>query len=279
MPTSAFGRLLPAKQADDIRTLSADPITQVFHRHVVPIHFEFRKGGATRTRVITTLALDINGQWCLLTSGRNIEYIESEFDQGYEIERCCLLDCNGVNTPHGTSIPFDYLESAATRLSYDPTYDCGVFLLNAHHIRLLKESGIAAMAEDTWEQQPHIVDFHATLGVRGQPSASNAMEITSSLHKVAKLPYRPNCFADTPTPIFWGALTPGCEPGDMPNLNGSPIFAFRQKQNGEFAYWLHAIQNHTVQSHGLLAACFARPIGKFLKEVVTGDRVDLVTVY
>ena len=264
---------------EGIRTLSADPITQFFHRHVVPIHFEFRKGHVVRTRVVTAFVMAINEQWCLVTAGRNIESIESEFDQGYEIERCCLLDCNGVNTPHGTTIPFDYLESAATRLSYDPTYDCGVFLLGAHHVRLLKESGIEAMTEEVWERQPYSVDFHAIIGVHGKPSPSNAMGITSTLHKVTPLTHRPDCFEETGTPTFWAAVTPGCEQGDMPDLSGSPIFAFRQTEDGELAYWLHSIQNQWVQSRGLIAACFARPIGKFLKEVVEGEQVNLVTVY
>lgn len=264
---------------DAIRTLSADPITQFFHRHVVPIHFEFRKGGVVRSRIVTAFVMSINEQWCLVTAGRNIERIEGEFDQGYEIERCCLIDCTGAATPHGATIPFDYVESAATRLSYDPTYDCGVFLLSRHHVRLLKESSIEAMAEEAWECQPHVVDFHAIIGVSGMPPGNKAMQVTSTLHKITPLPHRPDCFAETGTPTFWAAVTPGCEPGDMPDLSGSPIFAFRQKENGELAYWLHSIQNQWVQSRGLIAACFARPIGKFLKEVVEGEQVNLVTVY
>ncbi|MBI5936441.1 MAG: hypothetical protein HY850_01175 [Betaproteobacteria bacterium] len=279
MQTSAYGNLLPPKRTDDIRTISADPITQFFHRHVVPIHFEFRKGHVSRTRVVTAFVMAINEQWCLVTAGRCIERIENEYDQGYEIERCCLLDCNGVNTPHGTTIPFDYVESAATRLCYDPTYDCGVFLLSKHHVRLLRESGIEAMSEAAWEQQPYVVDFHAIIGVHGQPSASNAMQVSSTLHKVTPLPHRPDCFADTGTPTFWAAIDRANEVPDLPDLSGSPIFAFRQKENGEFAYWLHSIQNQWVQSRGLIAACFARPIGKFLKEVVEGENVNLVTVY
>lgn len=279
MPMSAYGSLLP-KPADELRTLSAEPITQFFHRHVVPIHFEFKKGSVTKTRIVTAFVMAINEQWCLVTAGRCIESIENEYDQGYEIARCCLLDCNGVATPHGTTIPFDYVESSATRLSYDPNYDCGVFLLSEHHVRLLKESGIEAMSEEVWENQPPAVDFHAMIGVRGRPvgNTRNDMRIVSTLHKVTPLPHRPDCFADTGTPTFWGAIGTGDEVADLPDLSGGPIFAFRQKENGELRYWLHSIQNQWVQSRGLIAACFARPIGKFLKEVVEGERVNLVTV-
>lgn len=256
-----------------------NPMVQFFHRHVVPIHLSFKKGSEREACIITSFVMSIYEQWFLITAGHCIEDIEENLTKGYEIERCRLIDFMGSGAQHKEPIPFDYRESAATKLCYDPTYDYGILFLNEQYVRLLKANGIQALTEEVWEKQPAQVDYYMLLGVVGKLSEAtpNSALITSSIHKVTGLQNRPNDFAETSAPTFWGKVHLNDPVTDIAGMSGGPVFSIQRNENGELRYWLHAIQSRWLPSQQLIAACLARPIGIFLKEVMDGKHQYLLS--
>lgn len=255
-----------------------DEMVRFFHRHVIPIHLLFRKGSEEKACLITTFVMSIYDQWFLVTAGHCIEDIEENLINGYEIARCRLIDFMGSGARHAEPIPFDYQESSASKLCYDPKYDYGILYLNENQVRLLKANGIQALNEEVWEKQPDSVDFYMLLGVVNELSdvTPNSAHITSTLHKVIELPDRPADFGETEAPTFWGRIHLKDPVTDIAGMSGGPIFSIHRKENGDLRYWLHAIQSRWLPSQKLIAACLARPVGIFLKEVMEGKHQHLL---
>jgi len=256
-----------------------DALVQFFHRHVVPIYFSFKKGSERSACVVTSFVMSIYDQWFLVTAGHCIEEIEENLSKGYEIERCRLIDFMGFDAPHTEPIPFDYSESAATKLCYDPTYDYGLLFLDEHYVRLLRANGVQALTEEVWEQQPDTADFYMLLGVVGQLSEATptAASVTSTLLKVIELPERPDAFVETTAPTLWGEVLVREPVTDIMGMSGGPVFSFRRTEDGKLRYWLHAVQSRWIPSRRLIAACLSRPLGTFLKEVMDGEHEHLVS--
>lgn len=228
--------------------------------------------------MVTSFVMSVYDQWFLMTAGHCIADIEENMRNGYEIERCRLIDCMGTGAQHREPIPFDYGEATATKICYDPKYDYGVIFLNDHYRRLLAANGVKPLTEEVWEQQPERVDFYALIGVPNELSetTAHAAHVTTTLHRVIALPEKPECFEETDAPTFFGEIVISEPMTDISGMSGGPIFSFRKEKDGTMRYWLHAIQSRWIPSRRLIAACLAHPLGMFLKEFMDGKHQHLV---
>lgn len=255
-----------------------DRLVEFFHRHIIPIYFTFKKDSDRACRIVTSFVMSINSQWLLITAGHCIDGIQENISKGYVIERCRLIDCMGINASYKDPIPFEYNESVATKLSYDPHYDYGIIYLSEHYKRLLEANGVEPLTEEAWENQPDRIDFFKLIGVPSELSEAtpDVARVASTLLDVIALPERPECFEETDAPTLWGQIRIGEPMTDINGMSGGPIFAFQRQENGELRYWLHAVQSRWFFSSKLIAACQMKPLGVFLKEFMEGKHQHLI---
>ena len=95
-----------------------DKLVEFFHRHVVPVYFDMKRGADHRRFIITTFVMSIYEQWFLVTAGHCIENIEKLTEAGYKITRCWLIDSMGTGAAHRHPIPF---ENKGVRPLYNKT--------------------------------------------------------------------------------------------------------------------------------------------------------------
>jgi hypothetical protein len=216
-----------------------------FHRHVVPIYFDLRNGAEGKQFILTAFVLSIEDQWLLLTAGHVITDVKKIRAAGWEIEQCKLIDCMGTGAKDKNLVPFDYDGSSPTALCEDPCYDYGVMFIRDNTRALLEANGVVALTERSWEEvpDPSEIEEYKVLGIPEQlaePTTERAF-FHSTLHRVEPLSERPEGFAATDAPMFYGRIKLGEVMTEVGGMSGGPIFAFATVDN-RVRYWLHAMQ-------------------------------------
>ncbi|MGD2119527.1 MAG: hypothetical protein PVG66_14290 [Chromatiales bacterium] len=258
------------------KLLHKGDIVEFFHRHVVPIYFDFEKNGEHTCFLITSFVLSVYDQWFLVTAGHCIEDIEKLKTHGYTLRKCRLIDSMGAGAEHWFPIPFGWDSAAPTKMCYDEAYDYGLIFLDDNIVELLQSNSIIPMAEPTWDKEPSKPEFYALIGVPDELSKSDKdlAKITTTWHIVDELPERPAAFQPTDAPTFWGRIRLTNELDSIVGMSGGPIFSFGYDSDGNLRYWLHAVQSRWIKSEKVVAACLMQPMARFLKEVLEGKHRD-----
>jgi hypothetical protein len=264
------------KLPEDLRNPT---IVGFFHRHVVPIYFDFRKENEDKQEIFTAFVLSVNDQWLLITAGHNIRYLKGIRAAGWIIEQCKLIDCMGTGAIDKTHLqPFDYDGSDPTALSDDPCYDYGILFIRDNTRALLEANGVVALTELSWEQVPEAAEIqeYKVLGIPAQFSAPTPDRafFHSTLHRVEVLYERPEGFEETNAPMFYGRIKLGEVMTEAKGLSGAPIFAIATV-DGRIRYWLHAMQVSWVRSDRTISGMLIKPLGNFLREIMQGRRDHL----
>ena len=259
-------------------TLKNDKMVEFFHRHVVPIYFNFKKDTEHKCFIVTSFVISVYGQWFLVTAGHCIEDIENLIASGYDLIKCRLIDTMGTGATHRMPIPFDYATSSATKMCYDPKYDYGLIFLEDNYLDLLRSNGVVPMTEQVWEKQPEDPEFFALIGVPDELSDSNEdiAYVTSTFHIVKELQERPTNFEPTDAPTFFGKISLAEPMTTIIGMSGGPILSFKTAKTGELKYWLHAVQSRWIKSEKIVAACLMKPLGNFLKEFMDGKHQNKI---
>lgn len=247
-------------------------LVEYFHRHVIPIYFDLKKDNNHHCFIITSFVMSVYNQWFLVTAGHCIEDIEKLLNAGYQISKCRLIDSMGTGALHRDPIPFDYEDSGATKMCYDPKYDYGLIFLSDHYVDLLRSNKVVPMTEEVWEKQPSKPDFFALIGIPEELSDSSVdiAHVASTFHIVEEYPRRPAFFENTEAPTFFGKISLPESMTTIAGMSGGPILSFKRSESGHHKYWLHAVQSRWIKSEKAVAACLMRPLGIFLKEFMEG---------
>lgn len=250
-----------------------------FLRHVVGVYLLFEdKDGKHHHSVLTGFVMSIEGVWFLMTAGHCIEDVQTNKARGWRIKRSLLLDALRADARHAMPVPFDFENSGAAKICYDPKYDYGGIVLDAHYRRLLEANGVVPITEEAWEKQPKRFDFFKVIGVNyaGTRFTPTHAHIKITFHRVRELRRRPPGFETTKAPTLWGKISLDEAGTSIEGLSGGPVYGFVKKEDGELKYWLHAVQSRWLEKKRLIAACKMRPLGRFLKEFMHGKHRDLV---
>ena len=246
-------------------------VTDYFYKHIVPILFTFQKGEEYQNVVVTAFVLSVFDQWFLITAGHCIAEIDKiRNESGYNLVRCKLIDCLGLDAANKLLIPFVYDALSPSRLSDDYAFDYGVIRLSEYYKGLLIANNVRALDEEVWKEQPTKVDFYILLGIPAELVRTNSeiVSITPAMFQVDALKEKPEGFSDTDVPLFYGHVNLYDEINSVKGMSGGPIFAFYKNEKGEVRYWLTALQSRTLSKSHFIAACPTKLLGEFLESLI-----------
>lgn len=254
-----------------------DYLPRYYMRHVVPIYFDLRKGKDARQLVHTAFAFSVCGHWLLMTAGHCITEIEEARSAGYELAKCKILDCLGVNAKHREPVPFDYDAAKPNRICKDDTWDYGAMMPSDNTCALLRANGVVAFDEQWWLGEPVDVDAYYLCGAPAEITAASVsgVKLGAAMARVAPVAKRPEGFCDTNAPMFYGELIEN-PLSSLKGMSGGPILSFKNKcEDGKGRYWLHAMQVSQVRGTKYISGLLIPPLGEFLKELCEGKHRNL----
>lgn len=136
-----------------------------FHRHLIPIVFELRKGDITTSFVVTAFVLSVQEQWFLVTAGHCLQRIDEYKEEGYAIHKCYLMDSMGVGATHFEPIIFTYDLAKPQYMPKSREMDFGIIPLSTYYQGLLSANNISPLNEDVWRIQPNKPESFALIGI------------------------------------------------------------------------------------------------------------------
>ena len=252
-----------------------DQLIAFFYKHIVPIFFSFRRGEDSQHFVVTAFVLSVQDHWFLITAGHCLEKVDEIINvHGYELVDCVLIDSLGEESKHVHPIPFLYNEANPACLSESYDLDYGVIEISPYYKNLLITNNIQPLTEEVWKKQPSKVDFYALLGLPAELTKSkpNQLELSPTLFTVEQMAERPEGFAETEFPRFYGRIALGDDIKSIEGVSGGPVFAFYKNDIGELRYWLVALQSRWLQTPKFIAACYTRILGDFLEDVIESTK-------
>jgi hypothetical protein len=236
-----------------------------FTRHLVPIYLELRKGDAAHQMVLSAFAFAALGRWMLVTAGHCITYIEELRACGWHVEKARLLDGLNAQAKHERAYPFDYDSFRPTMLGADPTFDYGILIPTRTAALAMKANNVVPFSEASWGQKRRDFEVYKVLGVPAQLVGSNpnALNITTVFQRLDRLKRRPEGFAETEAPMFYGRLL-GDSRVKLQGMSGGPIIGFVD-EGGRQRYWLVAMLVSTVRTK-YVSGMLMQPLGRFIHE-------------
>jgi hypothetical protein len=242
-----------------------------FHRHVVPIQFEFTptNGGKPHFALISSFLVSVRGTWLLLTAGHCIDEVQENLDKGCSM-RCWLVDCAGQGAKHKEMVPFDWGDAAPARLFPDPEIDLGIVWLRSNACDLLSANGLEPFTEEAWDYEPPPqVDAHLLMGMPAELArpASPVSSITPVALLVFASDERPAGLEETKAERWYGYADQMEGFSDIRGMSGGPILAVGRAPDGSQRYWLFAMQSAWHRPSRAIAAVRTRPALRVLGEM------------
>lgn len=254
-----------------------DREARYYMRHVVPIYFHLRKGSDERQFVHTAFAFSVAGCWLLMTAAHCIREVEQARAAGYELAKCKLLDCLGVNAKHQEPVPFDYDAANPMPICPDEAWDYGAMFLSDNTCMLLRANGVTPFDEQWWIGEPDHVDAFFLFGAPAEITTASVegVKLGAVMARVAPLTKRPDGFCETNAPMFYGELLKN-PLSSLKGMSGGPILSFKNDSAGGAGhYWLHAMQVSQVRGSKYISGIRIGPLAEFLKEVAEGKHRHL----
>ncbi len=262
---NAYNRGYPISMQDD-------KLVRFFSKHLVPISITYERDGNEIVDIVTCFVLSVSGHWFLVTAGHWKEWINHRKNDGYQIIKCYLIDTLGEKPKHEEPIPFVYDDKTIIPLSEEKEFDYGIVHLSLYYRQLLEKNGIRALDEEVWKKQPSECDLYFLLGVPAmlvnQMVDSEYVRIVTTLHKVDRLEQRPKKFTETDVPLFYGQIAIGEGVTDITGMSGGPIIGLKEKEDGQFKYWLIALQSTWLSDSKYIKGCQTKILGDYLEDLI-----------
>lgn len=255
---------------------SNDDLVGYFSKHLIPVYFTFAKDETKYSRYFTSFLISIDDRWFIITAGHCMEDVDRNIKEGYEIDRCRLIDSGGLEAKHNNPIPFDY--SGASKMHVDiEGLDLGVIAITDYYKAQLEANNVKPLSEKVWGNQPDNPDFYMLLGVPNQLTEikDDNFIIRTTLHNIKPLDQKPSNFKDSKAPMFYGEIRLDDTLTDIKGMSGGPIFSFQRNDAGEVKYWLHAVQSNWLPSDKYIAGCLTAPLIAQLKDII--DKLESET--
>lgn len=267
-------------------------MVEFFCRHLVGISVRYKhktpedEGDRPRFSASSGTLIIIERVMCFLTAGHVLQALdELRSSEKVEIMSAALVDTLGAKRISNIPIPFDLKNAGLYYIVDDEAgLDFGVIALEPHYVRLLVKNGVVALTEANWASQ-HTVNFdaYAMLGLpteftseRVSPSGSG--QIAPTMFGVTKLPAPPERRRTTTYPLFVGQLDPALELKSVEGMSGGPIFGFQLGPDGNYRYWIVALQSSWERDTRIVYGCsvpvFASLMTKWANEQTPASSDD-----
>lgn len=239
-----------------------------FHRHLIPMVFEFKKNDTARPYVITTFILSVQNHWFLVTAGHCLQRVDELRKEGYAIQKCYLMDSMGVGAKHFEPIIFAYDHAKPQYVPDSREMDYGIIPLSTYYQELLSTNNISPLNEDVWRIQPNRPETFALIGVPDEfiQQDNNNVGIITTLNWIEECE-KPDHLPNTELPLFYGKITLHSNQRSISGMSGGPIFAF-EKVNGQYKYWLKALQSSWLNQSEIIIGCPTTFLGNVLDKMI-----------
>jgi hypothetical protein len=256
---------------DDIQRADNDFIA-FFHRHLVPIVFEFRKGNNKLPFVITAFVLSVQEQWFLVTAGHCLERVDEYKESGYLIQKCYLMDSMGVGAMHFEPLIFTYDLAKPQYVPDNREMDYGIIPLSPYYQELLKVNNITPLNEEVWRIQPSNPESFALIGVPDEfiQRDNDTVGIVTAINWIEECE-KPEHLPNTELPLFYGKIKLHPNQRSVRGMSGGPIFAF-ELIKGQYKYWLKALQSSWLEQSEVVIGCPTTFLGNVIDKMISETR-------
>jgi hypothetical protein len=197
-----------------------------------------------------------------MTAGHCITEIEKARRKGYDA-KFSLRDDLGPQKRFKQGIPFLIDKGDYAYIDIDHSDDYAAIHLHDNTRRLMEANGIRALDATVWKLQPREVESFGLVGIPDEllERVKGAIGTTTKFYFVEPFAERPEAFKPTDTPRFYGRIVLGENETNIEGVSGGPIFSFARGDDGQWRYWLYAVQSSWIRDgeSGLIAACPVKP--------------------
>jgi hypothetical protein len=245
-----------------------DEVLGFFNRHLVPIYLDLRRGEQEHQMVLSAFVFSAFGRWLLMTAGHCITDVGKLRNDGWKVNRARLLDGLNSNAEHPLTVPFDYDSFRPTMLGVEETFDYGILIPTVMAVQAMQANKVVPLAEGSWDHEDREFGLYKILGVPNDLVAKSHIDlkgIGTMFQRVDRLKKRPEGFAKTKAPMFYGKLR-GDPIVKLKGMSGGPIFGFVNEEGGQQRYWLVAMQVSTVRTK-YISGMLIRPLGRLIQQM------------
>lgn len=247
-----------------------------FHRHLIPIVFEFRKDDIGVPFVITSFVLSVQKQWFLVTAGHCLQKVDELKREGYAIHKCYLMDSMGVGATHFEPIIFTYDLAKPQFMADSREMDYGIIPLSTYYQELLSANNVSPLNEEVWRIQPNKPESFALIGIPDEfiQKDDNTVGIITALNWIEECE-KPEHLPNTELPLFYGKIKLHSNQRSVKGMSGGPIFAFEQV-NGQYRYWLKALQSSWLDQSEIVIGCPTTFLGNVIDKMISENEKRVV---
>src|SRR5262249_32188711 len=204
--------------------------------------------------------------------------LEDRLEAGeYRLTRCCLGAHFGSNPQADVSVPFDLAESGRLWVNDEEEgLDFALLMLDDEQRTALELRGIRPISEENWVRQDIAAcEFFALLGLptclvgegRGVvPHGQGTGGIVNpALVPVERVELPPDEMPPSTYPWFVGRVGAAQGLPDLDGMSGGPIFGFFMGEDGQWRYWIVALQSRWNAEKRIIFACPVQVIGRIVE--------------
>jgi hypothetical protein len=229
--------------------------------------------------------MSFRDQWYLATAGHVlVQFEQLRQDPRRQIRGEVLLDAWSLNSISRDPIPFDLSGAPKGWIDDDQLgLDFGLIALRPLYRQALEVNGIVPIREENWKNlHRENFEFFALLGIPAENVVSQVQAtanstrvhswVTPELVPVTWETDPPDMLTRNECPRFIGRLPNALPFISAVGMSGGPIFAFSRGTDGQFRYWVVAIQSTWLESRGLICGCLVPYAGTFIEQEL--ERLD-----
>ncbi|MGE0349449.1 hypothetical protein [Hydrogenophaga sp.] len=259
---------------------SSTPLIETFARHLVPVYLELRNSdGSSLPFLFSAFAVQVRGNWLLVTAGHCLQKVGALRNQGWSIERARLIDALSIASKYSDPVPFDYDAALPTVPLDGELMDYGLLILGDLEAAQLEANGVVPLDEGAWPDDQVRPELFFVCGVpdHGAQLATNQVRLKAISALLKSLDTCPAELEEHPLRCYF-EVVPTDQLPSMVGISGGPIFAARFVE-GSMKYWIWGIQSSQAGAFPMkpyIAANLVAPLVRFLGEVADGQHADLL---
>jgi hypothetical protein len=221
----------------------------------------------------SAFALEVDGEWHLITAGHVIRDLKSIHATG-KLAHLYLCDAWSDSSGIGRPIPLPMDPNRWSIIGDADKLDCGIIQIGSLLAANLQQGQVVAFRESDWNSSPDDFDFYALLGAPGELIVADersgappaAYDVRRAILEVEKTE-RPTWVTPTPHERFYGRLasTTGVKVSQIEGMSGGPVLACGRQEDG-FRCMPVAVQSGWYRDQKVIVADYLTPLVEAIRD-------------
>jgi hypothetical protein len=211
----------------------------------------------------------------LVTAGHVLRSLDGLLQNNRVHVHWNLVDYFGPDARVQLPTPFDYEGSRRFYIDDDDGLDFGLMQLRHLYRVGLEANGVLPVGEENWLRQHNVSpEVYTVVGLPHELSSSHTLRgkswqqvigtVQPVMMTVRRLECPPADVQPTTVPWFVGQLPQQLDIPDIRGMSGGPIFGFGKRADGQWEYWVVALQSWWFRDRRIIFGCsvpeFARHV-------------------